>query len=90
MATPTIDPAAAHAQPDFLDGTQACAGRDHNAFFPDSSAIKAAKPAIRICRQCPLRTPCGTWAINTRQEFGIWGGLTPLQRRQIRRKNGAR
>ncbi len=41
------------------------------------------KTAIAICRQCPVRALCADWAIK-REEFGIYGGLTPKQRAVIR------
>lgn len=82
------DPGLAHAVPDFIDGRQACADKDPEIFFPSAENAAEAMPAIRICRLCPLRTACGTWALNTRQNFGIWGGLSPRMRRAILRRNG--
>jgi len=51
------------------------------AFFPEDlpdrvvrkKAIQAAKAT---CADCPLLVTCRNYAINTRQEFGIWGGMT--------------
>ncbi len=81
----------AHATPEFaIDGEHACAGQDPEISFPASQRYAEAIPALRICRQCPIRTACGTWAINTRQEFGVWGGMTPLQRRQALAANGGK
>lgn len=40
--------------------------------------------AIAICRACPVRRECLQWAIDTNQKFGVWGGLTPNQRRKRR------
>lgn len=83
-----IDRPAAYADPDFMDGTEACAGKDPEMFFPVRAAYAEHLDAIRICRGCPLRTACGTWALNTGQEYGVYGGMTPRQRRQILRRNG--
>ena len=85
-----IDREQAYANPEFIDGTQACAEKDPEMFFPTTQAYVAAMPAIRVCRRCPLLTKCGTWAINTRQETGVWGAMTPRQRRATVAKNGGK
>ncbi len=85
-----IDRTIASAIPDFMDGTQACANADPDMFFPPRQAYIDAEPAIRVCRRCPLRPKCGLWAINTRQEIGVWGGMTPRQRRAVVAKNGGK
>ncbi len=85
-----IDRSIAYADPSFIDGTQACAGSDPEIFFPEIEAYAAALPAVRLCRRCPLVTKCGTWAINTRQERGVWGAMTPRQRRAVVAKNGGK
>ena len=33
------------------------------------------KQAKQICSTCPVIQECRDFAINTRQDFGIWGGL---------------
>ena len=43
--------------------------------------------ARKICRGCPLLEPCGEWAAARGEQWGIWGGLDPVQlaaRRQQR------
>ena len=50
-------------------------------FFPEDVAdtevrIKATETAKSLCQECPIRNLCGEYAINTGQEYGIWGGLT--------------
>lgn len=37
--------------------------------------------AIAYCKLCPGEAECAEWAIETRQNVGVWGGTTP-QRRQ--------
>jgi WhiB family redox-sensing transcriptional regulator len=73
------------AEPDFVDGRQACAGDglDPELWFPDfpgNGAKKAQAKAIQICWTCPLRRPCLQFAIESEQRFGVWGGTTPAQR----------
>ena len=62
----------------------ACLGVDTAVFFPDSDA--AADEAKAICAICPVRTECLEWALSSRQEDGVWGGLTDNERRRLRRR----
>ena len=59
-----------------------CAQSDPEAWFPDTGGSN--RYAIKICRRCPAQADCLTWAIQTRQEHGIWAATTPRQRRTIR------
>lgn len=40
--------------------------------------------AVGICLACPVRAECLSYALNTSQMVGIWGGLSDKQRRNIR------
>lgn len=60
-----------------------CASADPDLFFPEPGADTA--PAREICRSCPVRRMCLDYALETRQKFGIWGGMTENQRRRLRR-----
>jgi WhiB family redox-sensing transcriptional regulator len=62
----------------------ACKGSDVNVFFPVSD--DDAGPAKAICATCPVRDACLEWAMATRQEDGVWGGLTDTERRRLRRR----
>lgn len=42
--------------------------------------------ASTICKRCPIRQVCLDYAIEASEEYGIWGGLTPSQRRRHKRK----
>jgi len=42
--------------------------------------------AKAICARCPVRDSCLAYALDTRQEFGIWGGLNEDERRAILRR----
>jgi WhiB family redox-sensing transcriptional regulator len=56
-------------------------------FFPEGSAevISAQTDlAQRACRACPVQSYCLNWALETLQGIGIWGGLTPEERRSCR------
>jgi WhiB family redox-sensing transcriptional regulator len=55
----------------------ACAGKT-SLFFPSASerpesrVLRELKASL-ICAQCPVATPCRTWAREHR-EYGFWGG----------------
>ena len=58
----------------------ACADADPLLFFaPEVETVGARKAreaeARAICARCPARRPCLQWAMATRQEDGIWGGV---------------
>lgn len=62
-----------------------CAGLDPEIFFPvdedniDSERVKHAKG---ICAVCPVRLQCLAHGMG--EGFGIWGGLTTVERRRLR------
>ncbi len=45
----------------------------------------AERQAIAECFGCPVLEPCREWALEHDEPWGIWGGLTPAARQQIRR-----
>ena len=45
---------------------------------------QATVAAQAICVTCPHRDACAEWGIE-RETFGVWGGLTPADRRRIRK-----
>lgn len=62
-----------------------CKGTDTELFFPIS--VDRATPAKTICSRCEIRGECLDWAIDTRQQHGIWGGLTEKERAYRVRKS---
>jgi len=48
-----------------------------------------ARVAKSICHSCPHKVECAEWGIY-KERFGIWGGLTDMDRRHIRRSRGIR
>lgn len=65
-----------------------CAGTDPEAFFPDKGG--STKPAKRICARCPIETraECLEYALETKQRFGIWGGVSERDRRKLEIERG--
>jgi WhiB family redox-sensing transcriptional regulator len=74
--------------PDWRESA-ACRGEDPDLFFPVGTtgpAVAQEREAAAICRRhCPVVQICGQWALATRQEHGVWGGMTEAQRRSILR-----
>lgn len=62
----------------------ACRNRDPDTFFPVTP--DGEREAIRICGGCPVAIDCLEFALETRIRFGIWGGMTEKQRRNLNRR----
>lgn len=65
-------------------------GVDPSIFYSDIPEDRIE--AKRFCFACPVRQQCAEFAIVTREDFGIWGGLEFKVRRIIKRRwrNGTR
>jgi len=65
----------------------ACLIEDPELFYPISTHPDAqTREAKAVCHTCPVQGTCLTWALNTRQDHGILGGLTEAERRTILRR----
>lgn len=60
-----------------------CAQVDGEIWFPEQSGTTA--PAKRICGSCLHKTECAEWGIK-HERFGVWGGLSAEERKDVRRK----
>ena len=60
----------------------ACRTGDPDAWFADNMTTAAAQ---RLCAPCPVRAECLTWALDTDERYGVWGGTTAAERLRIRR-----
>jgi WhiB family redox-sensing transcriptional regulator len=66
----------------------ACNGQDTGIFFDheDTRGEKRAtllNNARSICANCTIRSGCLDYALDTGQQFGVWGGLTAPERAEI-------
>jgi WhiB family redox-sensing transcriptional regulator len=66
----------------------ACAGYPNSLFFPASDGADeiAVEKARSVCQVCPVADDCLTYALETNQRSGIWGGTTEKERKSLRRK----
>jgi WhiB family redox-sensing transcriptional regulator len=67
----------------------ACRHTDPELFFPEGvagPALRTADQAKQVCGRCLVQARCLNWALNHEAAaFGIWGGLTEDERRDLRR-----
>jgi len=72
----------------------ACRTADPELFFPigrTGPAIGEIQRAKAVCASCPVRERCLTFALDTHQDFGVWGGLDEDERRvRHRERRGLR
>jgi len=47
--------------------------------------VMALETAKEICMRCPVIAKC--LLVGMQEDFGIWGGATPEQRKRLKRKN---
>ena len=85
---PVTAPAASY------DGTSwresaACRSYDSEFFFPIGKTGRATAEIQRakaVCAACPVRAECLANALETHQDYGIWGGCDEDERRALRRQ----
>lgn len=41
--------------------------------------------ALALCSTCPVQVQCLAASLVERERWGMWGGLTPIERRRIER-----
>lgn len=51
---------------------------------------KGQRIAVDLCYECPLILQCAATAIENNEEFGVWGGMTPDDRKRYRKNNSRR
>lgn len=58
-----------------------CNAEHHDLFFSQSKT--KMNMAVQICNPCPVKGECLKFAIDQNIEYGIYGGLTPTQRKDM-------
>lgn len=58
-----------------------CAQTDPELFFPDRGGTSA--PAKQVCARCPVRAECLQDALDRGERFGVWGGMSERERRNL-------
>lgn len=64
----------------------ACRHMGTQFFYVDRGELLAEAKAV--CAACPVRDDCLEHALANNERFGLWGGLSDRERRQLRRGRG--
>jgi WhiB family redox-sensing transcriptional regulator len=56
---------------------------EKNIFFPEPG--DPGTVAKLICAHCPIRRECLDWALDHREDYGIFGGTTGRERIEMRK-----
>jgi WhiB family redox-sensing transcriptional regulator len=68
----------------------ACGGMGTDRWFPNVLNHRAQwEPARAICNGCPVRVECLEYALAAVEREGMWGGLSPEERRRLRKERAA-
>lgn len=61
----------------------ACAGMPTEWWFPEPG--DSVKEALAICQSCEVSAECLQYALDNGERFGLYGGTTARQRKDMRR-----
>lgn len=65
-----------------------CLQTDPEAFFPEKG--DSLRDAKRICASCDVAAQCLAYAMENDEQYGIWGGLSAIERRRLKRRAARR
>lgn len=66
--------------PDWYDDAL-CSQTDPERFYPEKGG--STREARKVCGRCDVREQCLEFALDNRERFGIWGGVSERKRRKI-------
>ena len=67
----------------------ACREEDPELFFPIGTtgpALLQIEQAKAVCRRCSVIDDCLSWAMESGQDSGVWGGLSEDERFALKRR----
>jgi len=71
-----------------------CRQRDPDLFFPHGEKTAADRDQIAkakaVCLGCAALEQCLTYALETNQDTGVWGGTSASERIEIKRRRRRR
>ena len=70
-----------------------CRDEDPELFFPvgtSGPALLQIAEAKTVCRRCPVVSECLSWALESGQDAGVWGGMSENERRSLKRRKTPR
>lgn len=75
-------------EPDFTGA--ACGGLPTDSFFPERGTAQiTARDAKAVCNgtsgapECPVKQQCLEYALDRKERFGIWGGMSERERAKV-------
>lgn len=65
-----------------------CQSVDPEIFFPDPTDLLKTREAKELCKQCnpDTKSECLSFAMTNKIGYGVWGGLTQDERKNLRRR----
>lgn len=74
--------------PFYADPRKACNADNADLFFSPPNERghalgRRVERAKAVCAICRFETRCRAWALREPEQFGVWGGLTADERRQV-------
>src|SRR4051812_42398365 len=67
----------------------ACRDEDPELFFPIGTtgpALRQVEEAKAVCHRCLVVDDCLSWALDSGQDSGVWGGLAEEERFALKRR----
>ena len=61
----------------------ACLDYPPDVFFPDKPGPGNTAEARQVCGGCPVQVECLADALARGENYGVWGGLTEDQRKEL-------
>lgn len=68
----------------------ACLGEDPELFFPHEKSEQQAREAKAVCASCEVKDACLATALRFGSLFGVWGGMTEVERDAVKRRQRRR
>lgn len=68
-----------------FSGPALCAETDPDLFHPPKGDSNNGA-ARRVCGACEVRDECLAYALDRDEQHGIWGGLSPSERRRLKHR----
>lgn len=69
-----------------------CRDVGQELFYPPLERESARRRQSReaaakaVCAPCPVRVECLTWALDSGEQYGVWGGMTERERDRLARR----
>lgn len=61
----------------------ACREFDPCLWYPEKETQLQVSEAKRVCAGCPVQPECLGYALETREPYGVWGGMTTSERQYM-------